>query len=141
MCSKLTLSLLKFVNNISYKLYLIPYELIRDGPVTGHLEYCGDHRARLCRVMICFHLLCQISTVFGVGSYYDLTHDLPMTERSQYYFLCSVECMALSFQVLILLFPRKVFALQSTYLHFMDKLSKSLAFITLANEIYRNARS
>ena len=128
MASSLTLRLWKFMDDISYRVGFLPFQLSVDAPSCVQLEYCGKTRAAQCRLSTAFHVLIQASLILVLGAYYDLTHDIPMSIRLQYYFTCSVVSFTLPLHMLFVLYPRRIHSLHGTFFRFNEQLCKYLSY-------------
>ena len=127
MCSNQSLKLYKFLRDVGHKLYFLPFKLVIEEPGRGRIDSCHENRRRICRAATLFHMLWKIIMMFTIGMVYDRTHKVRMAFRSQYYFILTCECMALSYQTCIFLYPKRLYEVERELIRFLSGISKKIS--------------
>ncbi len=130
MASRKTLELLRLLQQISYKFYIVPFQLIVDrgkNSVGARLHFsCTPRHKFLCNLTLFSFITTNIVGFFILGITYDLNHaaDLNLAARAQFYCLIAMLSMALSVAVFLLVCGREVWQLEDSICHFVTTLSK-----------------
>src|SRR5690348_828608 len=110
MASSKTLDLMRFMNQISYKLGCIPFHITRQiDSCSARCTYGDKRHVKRWRIVTTSHLMLRLVVFMGIGIPFDLlSHNLRLIERVLFYFMLIVESTSSFCELLILIYSQRM---------------------------------